>query len=511
MASRRNPTVILVGGLLICATARGADRNHRSKEPRSASDSPRLIAGNADSVRDGIDSGTLATGSGPRVRIKPVQILSGQGSINGDTISLASGPALLKFDVLFGGWGTSGGGLTTFQTTLQGTCIGGLFHGLPGPPNDCSSGGGSYGNATGTGSPLDRPHNSCVDQASCVALFNANNVIPPADLKCNDFFAGQCTNYWQENGTRPDWPGFGSAFVFNILGCGGPINSCGGASSNPPLPDDGNEKYSWTFVLAADANARGRYTLTGNPLFTAGNFMQVADGTVVTYATVIPAYVMVAQDDTCVGGSSNHAECSQHSECPGGFCQLKNRFISFIPSEIAPTGGIQVTLVSLDPNSVDNPAAYNGTVRWAGTPAIGVNDSPSGTYNAAALQCAFHSQDWTSLDRLHMYGPEVVPGSRYDVRICSTEAGPCSAPLRIETAKFGDIVAPVNVTNFQDITSILDKFRNMPGSPIKARTKLTDPIQPHTNVNFQGVSAAVSAFQGKTYKDVAVAPPPTCP
>jgi len=159
----------LVAGSVIAGPPR--DRNPGTVVPPEAA---RLIAGQAESVRDEIDSGTLATGSGPRLRIKPVQIIPfGQGSIAGDTMTLDGGPAILKFDMLFGGWGSTGGGLTTFQATTNGTCIGGLNAGQPCPPADCSGGGqgGFCGNTTGPGSPLNVPQNACTDNAGCVTLF----------------------------------------------------------------------------------------------------------------------------------------------------------------------------------------------------------------------------------------------------------------------------------------------------------------------------------------------------
>lgn len=246
----------------------------RHEETPVPTASARLIAGRADSLRDGIDSGTVATGSGPRVRIKPVQIVQGQGSIAGDTISLHGGAAILKFDILFGGWGSTGSGLTIFQATT-----------------------GPLPNNTGSGSPLDRPHNACVNNAACIALFVANGT--PGDIKCSDYFTGQCNNFWQETATHPDWPGAGTPMVFNIPGASATIWSMGAATSNPPLPDDGTEKYAGTFVVASDTGARGTYTLTADPADIGGNFMQTADGTIFAYAKVISAKVTIPTGSCC--------------------------------------------------------------------------------------------------------------------------------------------------------------------------------------------------------------------
>jgi len=219
--------------------------------------------------------------------------------------------------------------------------------------------------------------------------------------------------------------------------------------------------------------------------------------------------VPLVGDDVCVGGPGNNLPCSDNAECAGGFCGLKNRFISFIPGG-GSSFGVKVTLFNLNPSSVANPSAYNGTVRWVGPPTLNVSDTPSSPFNAAALQCAFHAQTWPA-GVLNVFGATVVPASAYDVQACVSATGPCSAPLRVSTAKWGDIIAPVLTVNFQDIQSIVDKFQFDATSPSKTRTKLFEPVNPNSNVNFQEVSADVAAFQGKPYKQVSPAVPPTCP
>ncbi|MGI0149237.1 MAG: hypothetical protein ACREDF_06875, partial [Thermoplasmata archaeon] len=61
------------------------------------------------------------------------------------------------------------------------------------------------------------------------------------------------------------------------------------------------------------------------------------------------------------------------------------------------------------------------------------------------------------------------------------------------------------------IVSIVDKFQNKATGPSKTRTKLREPVDPTAGVGFLEVSTDVSAFQGKTYKQVFHAPPATCP
>lgn len=216
-------------------------------------------------------------------------------------------------------------------------------------------------------------------------------------------------------------------------------------------------------------------------------------------------------DDVCVGGVNAGQPCAQNSDCPGGFCRLKNRFITAEIPATATAHGLKVNIVGLDANSVATPGDYNGTDRWAGLPSIGVNDGISPPFNAAKTQCAFQSTNWSAVGRLHMYGDVVVPQSVYDVSNCSN-AATCSAALRIGTAKWGDVVSPVNTVNFQDVNSIVAKFQGQPGAPSKTRADLVGrDLNPPNPINFQDVSACVSAFQSKPYKQIVALPPLTCP
>lgn len=219
-----------------------------------------------------------------------------------------------------------------------------------------------------------------------------------------------------------------------------------------------------------------------------------------------------AGDDVCVGGANAGLPCGQNSDCPGGLCQLKNRFISTTLPGAAIAHGVRVNLVGLHFNSVAMPSNYNGTNRWVGAPALGVVDGVSPSFNAAKVECAFTSQDWSAVGQIHLYGDVIVPQSSYDVFVCSSAAGPCSSPLRIETAKFGDVVAPMNTTNFQDVNSIVAKFQGTPAGPSKTRSDLVGAVlNPANPINFQDVSACVSAFQSKAFKAVVTTPPATCP
>jgi len=216
-------------------------------------------------------------------------------------------------------------------------------------------------------------------------------------------------------------------------------------------------------------------------------------------------------DDVCVGGGNAGAGCAQNSDCPGGSCRNKNRYITAVIPNTATSNGLKVNIVSMDANSAATPGNYNGTDRWVGAPTIAVPDGVSGVFNAGKIQCAFVSVDWSAVGQLHIYGDVIVPSSTYDVSSCNPQAT-CSAALRIATARFGDVIVPTPAVNFQDVQSIVAKFQGTPAGPSKTRSDLVGQILiPNNPINFQDVSANVSAFQSKTFKTVVPTPPVTCP
>ena len=224
-----------------------------------------------------------------------------------------------------------------------------------------------------------------------------------------------------------------------------------------------------------------------------------------------PAVGPTVGDDICVGGAAATFPCTTSADCPGGTCRLKNRFITATIPASAASHGIKVNLVLIDANSAASPQNYNGTDRWASAPLLNVPDGVSPAFNAAQVQCALFSNNWSAIGRLHIYGDVIVPGSQYDVSICSPLTL-CSPALRIGTAKFGDVILPTPAVNFQDVQSIVAKFQGAPAGPSKTRSDLVAGVLlPNNPINFQDVSANVSAFQSKAFKTVVTTPPATCP
>jgi hypothetical protein len=110
---------------------------------------------------------------------------------------------------------------------------------------------------------------------------------------------------------------------------------------------------------------------------------------------------------------------------------------------------------------------------------------------------------------LHVTDNEIVPKGVYDVQAIDCTADPSneanySTPLARNTSKWGDIVGGANnqppngVVNFNDISSVVDKFKNLPGAPIKSRADVA-PDVPDKIVDFVDIPSVVDAFRGLPY------------
>ncbi len=207
----------------------------------------------------------------------------------------------------------------------------------------------------------------------------------------------------------------------------------------------------------------------------------------------------------------------------------KSRFISFVVATPLPGGqyesALRVRLVSL--HHVVPPytggatipfTAFEGQVRWVGPPELCIESASSGTpFFASKLACVPYYQDWTTVGLLHVSDSAIVPSSVYDVEnvsvVCLGHEPSCeavSAPLRIETTRWGDVEEPLNPPSattqpdFGDIGSLVNKFKSALGAPIKARALLAGIdeygiINPHPDLGFTHISACVDAFKGIPY------------
>jgi hypothetical protein len=188
----------------------------------------------------------------------------------------------------------------------------------------------------------------------------------------------------------------------------------------------------------------------------------------------------------------------------------KDRYVSFVPGDAGRTTALRVTLTDL-------PAPFEyaeGCVMWVGEPAdisevAGKPDATLPTFKGAKLQSEPYFTDWGKLGLLHVYSNAIVPGATYTVqaidKACDAPGEEdYSGPLSVATAKWGDAVGdnnqqpPNGTVNFNDISSIVDKFKNLPSAPIKSRVDVA-PDTPDRIIDFVDIPAVVDAFKGRPY------------
>lgn len=134
----------------------------------------------------------------------------------------------------------------------------------------------------------------------------------------------------------------------------------------------------------------------------------------------------------------------------------KNRYLTVSPPDTSEPMAIRVTFNTIH---VPNPpnelfalpldfSALNGRSMWVGPPQEFVEVVfPKSMSNAAELQCEPHYMDWSGIDVINIFGPEVVPSSEYILEAvfegCSPEnEGNYSPPLIVRTSRWGDIAEP---------------------------------------------------------------------
>jgi len=207
-------------------------------------------------------------------------------------------------------------------------------------------------------------------------------------------------------------------------------------------------------------------------------------------------------DDLCDGGSSAGASCATDDDCPGGVCGLKSRFITVDPgaNSAGSATSLQVTIASM-PLFPER----EGEVWWAG-PSQTIPNAPHTSALGAGLVCVTtpsHAEVWAP-GVLHLFGGAVIPGSRYEVRVCDAGGTNCSDPLTVATGLWGDVVANFGGSgqpNFGDISALVDKFKALAFAPDTVRTDLMSAGSEAVDfaTNFADISADVDAFRGVDY------------
>ncbi len=196
----------------------------------------------------------------------------------------------------------------------------------------------------------------------------------------------------------------------------------------------------------------------------------------------------------------------------------KNRYLSF-------TGGDPGTLQAIRITFLDLPSPFeyaNARTMWVAEPKEYTERSdkllPSEApdfpmFWAATLQCEPYFVDWSSYGHVYVFDEAILPGGTYGIQaidedcVLSLEHG-YSTPLLLTAGPWGDICGPcddsawdppdgsVDVTT--DVTAVLDKFKNAPGAPIKARSDI-EPSVPDLKVNISDAVFILDAFRGESY------------
>jgi hypothetical protein len=189
----------------------------------------------------------------------------------------------------------------------------------------------------------------------------------------------------------------------------------------------------------------------------------------------------------------------------------KVRHISFVPGNPLIQTALRVTLSDLPPPFEGD----EGCKLWVGAPsdvsevAGSLVLPPTFKRSRLVLEASRHCMDWSTVGTLHVTDNEIVPKGVYNVEAIDCTADPLieanySAPLAIPTSKWGDIVGGANnqppngVVNFNDISSVVDKFKNLAGAPIKSRADVA-PDVPDRIIDFVDIPAVVDAFKGLPY------------
>jgi len=202
--------------------------------------------------------------------------------------------------------------------------------------------------------------------------------------------------------------------------------------------------------------------------------------------------------------------------CVGG---LKNGAICVVPAPVpmdCPSPGVCTAAVE-----------GNGCARWVGKLGtfLEAQDKPMGATNRSArLQCTPYYHDWGSEGVFHVTGAEIVPSSEYDVvsfaLSCMGNEDTCAAvspPLRLTTARSGDVEvpfqlpppAPLSQPDVIDVAQLVNKFKNLPGAPVKAIAQLQSNLpELNADINVMDILAAVDAMKQKAY---AFSGPCPCP
>jgi len=234
-------------------------------------------------------------------------------------------------------------------------------------------------------------------------------------------------------------------------------------------------------------------------------------------------------DDVCQGDAAG--TCAGTVAAPPEYGEgieglaAKNRYFSFADGNPGRLTAIRVTFVDL-PVPFE---AFEGEIMWIAQPHeycenAGQSLPPEGgcgaapglespTFISARLQCEPYYANWSTYGTVHVYHELSIPGAAYELRAIDWNCdvgveSSYSAPLELTTSMWGDVVEDCTTTPCgppdgvigvtTDVTAVLDKFKNAPGAPIKARVDL-EPNTPDQRINIADVTHCLDAFRGAAY------------
>ncbi len=206
----------------------------------------------------------------------------------------------------------------------------------------------------------------------------------------------------------------------------------------------------------------------------------------------------------------------------------KNRYLSFSGGDPGRSQAIRIRLIAMPPpydtwTVDDDNDGLGDTVLWVGAPFAlselsGKDDTTPPTFTAAPLECDLSSalfRDWSALGIIHVFGEAIIPGATYDIQVLDTTCSEFipthfSDPVTVVNPRWADAVGPFvagqgvwsapngSVDVGGDVVAILDKFKNTPTAPKKARSDI-QPRDLDFKISIVDVTRALDAFSGQQY------------
>ena len=270
----------------------------------------------------------------------------------------------------------------------------------------------------------------------------------------------------------------------------------------------------------------------------------------------------------CQGSGSFTIECEGLGDCPLSSAPrsdpvpdpedighgTKNRYMTFAGGDAGVQQAVRVKFMSLPGYEY-----AEGRTAWVQDPFVVTEASgadgevPPPAHLAAQLDCDPVCRDWSrgtciegvctdgplgdmrapcthddECRRVDVYGPDIVPRGLYNVQFIDcdencliTKEENYSDPLPVLMSRAGDVCgaasfnAPEDDVNFVDISAVVAKFKNDPGSMRKARADIVGNGPNDALVNRKGdfvdITCVVAAFRGEPCELPGPLPADPCP